>query len=122
MGDVRRDEVRRLRQVARDPAVVREREMVGRVLRLHRGDAVVQRTHAANALGDVLGIQRIAAPQKILKSAKHLAGHKSPGDLAVLDVHLDAEMAFDARDRTQSNRLAHNVVATKLIRPAAGTF
>ena len=100
MRDVRGDEVRRLREVADDAAIVGRREVVGHVLRQHRGDAVFDRAHAANPLRDVLRVQRIAPAQKRFKPAEHFARDISLGHLAVFDLHFDAEVAFNPSDRT----------------------
>ena len=92
-------ELRALDQVADDARIVRDFDAVslfggngGRV-------SVRHRAHAADALHDLRRIFGRAILHDELHTAEAAAGHPGVGDLAVLDFHLDAEMALDTGDR-----------------------
>ena len=72
--------------------------MRGVFQRRARGQRVGYRTHAAYALHDLRGVQRIAAEKYGFKTAEHAPGE--PGVLhdAVGHVQPGLEMSFDAGD------------------------
>ena len=61
VDDVRGHVVGRQNQVLQKPAIVGRLDAVGHLLGLDRGYAVWRGTHAADALSDLLGVQRIPA-------------------------------------------------------------
>ena len=79
MEDMVLGDVRAVDKVADDAAVIRYLvgDAEGAIQVQRRGDAVGLRADAANALGDYLGVPRVAAPQDDFQPAEEVAG--SPG-------------------------------------------
>ena len=76
--------------------------------RAHAGDAVHQRAHPADALGEGPGVARIAVLQDQLDAAHHGAGAVGAGDVAGrIGFGLDAQMAFDAGDGIDDDAFVH---------------
>ena len=89
MQDVRLDEVRAVDQVAQDAAVGRHGNPECVVQGTDGGHAVRHRADAADALGDVLGVARVAADQQLLETPEQAAD--GPG----IDHLLDAVDGID---------------------------
>ena len=64
----------------------------------HRGEPVDQRTHPADTLRKGPGIAWIAALQNDFDAAHHGAGARRLGDGRAVELRLDPQMPFDARD------------------------
>ena len=93
-------------QIADQLGVVRNLVFERIFHRAHRGDAVHQGAHAADALGEGPGIARVAPAQDDLDAAHHGAGAGGLGDDAVgVGFGLDAQMAFDAGDGIDNDSL-----------------
>ncbi len=80
MGYVRHDEIRSLDEIANHAPIVRRGQFIGHLLRKHGGHAVFDWTHTTNALGDMLRVERIAAPEDRFKTAEHFPGDFCTGD------------------------------------------
>jgi hypothetical protein len=87
--------------------------------RPHRGDAVDQRTHAADALRESPRIARIAALQNDLDAAHHGAGARRLGDDRAVELRLDPQMSFDPRDGIDHDGLCAHVALAVPVRLAA---
>ena len=73
----------------------------------NRGDGVDGGAHSAKALGKDPGLARIASVEDGFNSAQHRAGGPRFTDMAVVDFHVDAKVAFDPRDRVDDDSLSH---------------
>ena len=98
------DELHGFQQVADDAGVVGNGDAEGVLDGAHRCDGVHGRADAADALGEDPGVARVAALQHHLKASEGGARAPGVGDLAVLDLHFDAQVAFDAGDRVNGAR------------------
>ena len=75
---------------------------------------------AADPLGEGPGVARVAALEDDFDAAPHRAGgDRVADDVVLVDVHLDAQMAFDARDRIDDDALA-GVVEREAVRRLNG--
>ena len=88
-------ELRALDEVADDARVVRNGDAVGLLSGDGGGMRVGNRADAADALHDLRSVLGRAVLHDKLHAAEAAAGHPGVGDHAVLDLHLDAEMALD---------------------------
>ena len=93
--DMAVQELSALQQVTHDAGVVRNGDAVGLVTGDRGGMRVRNGAHAADALDDLGRILGGAVLHDELHAAEAAAGHPGVGDHAVLDLHLDAEMALD---------------------------
>ena len=98
---------RELHQVADRIGVFRDLDLQRVFDRAHRGQRVGAGADAAYPLGEGPGVARVAAAQDDLDAAPHRAGGDGVADDIVgIDIHFDAHMAFDARDRIDDDALA----------------
>ena len=93
--DMAVQELSALQQVTHDTGVVRNGDAVGLVTGDRGGMRVRNGAHAADTLDDLGRILGGAVLHDELHAAEAAAGHPGVGDHAVLDLHLDAEMALD---------------------------
>jgi hypothetical protein len=71
------------------------------------GQRVRARAHAADAFDEGPGVARVAALEDDLQPAPHRAGADGVADdVLVVEVDLDAQVAFDAGDRVDDDALA----------------
>ena len=78
--------------------------------RANRRQRVHAGAHAADALHERPCVARITAAEDDLQAAPHRArGHGVADDVVRVDVHLDAEVPLDARDRIDDDALARVV-------------
>ena len=92
-------------QVADDPGVVGYDDPQGILDRTHGSDGVHGRADAADALGERPRVPRVAALQHEFHAPEAGAGAPGIGYLAVIDLHFDAQMPFDASDRVDGDPL-----------------
>ncbi|MEW8315796.1 MAG: hypothetical protein AB2658_12340 [Candidatus Thiodiazotropha endolucinida] len=69
-------------------------------------------TDAAEALGVGPGLARIAADQDLFDTAPHLTGRPGLAHLAVIHLHIDAQVAFDAGYRVDSYTCCHDGISS----------
>ena len=100
-----------LHEIARNAAVV-GRPDIGGLFQGHAGgQSVRHRAHAADALGDLRGVARVAALEYGLEAAVHAAGQVGVHHLAAFHDHGGFEMALDTGDRIDGDGhlLGHNI-------------
>ena len=101
------DELPALDQVPDDPRVVGGRH-VERLLQSHGARVPVgDGADAADPLGDEPGIPGVPPLQDDLEAAEQGPGAPGVLDLAVLHLHLDAQVPLDAGNRVDHDSLCH---------------
>ena len=94
-----------LKQVAHDPGVVGDNDPQGILNRTHGSDGMHGRADAADALGERPRVPRVATLQHEFHAPEAGAGAPGIGHPAVIDLHFDAQMPFDAGDRVDGDPL-----------------
>jgi hypothetical protein len=73
----------------------------------HRGQGVDVRSDPAGTAHEQVGIAGVTPLKNHFNAAKHLPGAPGIDNFAARDFHLDAQVAFDARNGINYNSLAH---------------
>ena len=84
-----------LGEVTDEARALRDLDAVGVLGGKGAGVRVAHRAHAADTLGDERGVVGAAALEGMLQATVQVARGPRLGDLAVLDFHLDGQMALD---------------------------
>jgi hypothetical protein len=99
------DKLGTLQQIPQKPRVVGNGDAQGVFDCSHGADGVNRRSDTADALGEHPGIPGIPAGQQQLDAAKHHPCTPGIRDPAVLNLHLETEVPFDARYRINGHLL-----------------
>lgn len=94
-------------QVSRDDAIGGQRWTIYLLLGQNGGQTVGDGADAADALGDLLGVERIAPFEYVLETTEHFSSAISTGHLAAIKLKTNAQVPFDAGQRRQLNQGAH---------------
>jgi hypothetical protein len=95
-------------QVADELGVGRHGDPERVLHRADRGEGVDGRADAAGAFGERPGVARVTPLQDDLEAPDHRPGAERVDDFPVLDLRLDAEMAFDPGDRVDYDAVRHH--------------
>jgi hypothetical protein len=98
MDDVILDELGTFQQVTQNPSVVRDGDAEGILNCSHGADGVYGRSDPADALGKYPRVARVASGHDQLDTTEHHPSAPGIDNVPVLDLNLDAQVAFDARD------------------------